>query len=463
MAIGLVGTSEEISRSPIMMQSTDGSERIEYEKFCKKHEQFGRTALRFLATALGIKPTKVGDEEFLTFAQARKIERILAEIDKTWILAVLSWMRSCYSRLRFALTPFGLEKLVKKLAFAIFPFVRIPVRKRYDPCHWTELLKPSSYYWVHHYPEMGSNFRIETPELGPMFKVYGRYFYSKSFNFKSYPNRTIDPLTGEPNSEPLGSVAPHAKDIAFVARFRELQSEVNYFHFHFDVLAKLKIFDDLKIDPGTPVLVSQKLFESKLFHAALARGGLSRFRWMSDAGEAQTFRSVLIPRTPPISKELIQSLREYMNARRPDVQGSRRVYLCRRRPDIRVAVNSEEVVALLQRYGFEIVVPAGMTLDDQIDLMSSTRYLVVDHGAAVTNAIYRGFAPFSVLELLSPARAPIHLCWITHALGGKYYGLLGKDPSGRDRDSLEDFYVDVARMEEILRKMLAHEGGGFNP
>src|SRR5690242_18647078 len=76
-----------------------------------------------------------------------------------------------------------------------------------------------------------------------------------------------------------------------------------------------------------------------------------------------------------------------------------RVFLTRNKTAARTIMNMPEIAKVLRQFEFQIVDTAGMSIDDQIDVFSKTRYLVAIHGAGLTNIIFRRDAPLSVLEL----------------------------------------------------------------
>ena len=68
----------------------------------------------------------------------------------------------------------------------------------------------------------------------------------------------------------------------------------------------------------------------------------------------------------------------------------------------RTLANQKEIEAVCSEAGFEPIDPGRLSLDEQIELFRSTRYIVAEHGSACANIIFRRGAQLSMIELFPP-------------------------------------------------------------
>lgn len=111
--------------------------------------------------------------------------------------------------------------------------------------------------------------------------------------------------------------------------------------------------------------------------------------------------------------------------------GTRRLYVSRADARGRRVVNEPEVVELLERYGFQKVVPGTMELDDQIAAFRSASHVVGPHGAAMALTI---FSPqqLEFLEFFHPKHSNSAYAMQAQALEMCYSVISGRDGYSND-------------------------------
>jgi hypothetical protein len=127
---------------------------------------------------------------------------------------------------------------------------------------------------------------------------------------------------------------------------------------------------------------------------------------------------------------------------------SRKIYVSRSRQFSRRVENEQEILVILERYGFEIIFYEGKSFMEQVKLMRNVSHFVTSHGANMTNTI---FLPGSarVLELLNDKK-PNFCYWSVNAcMGHSYFYQLC--PLG----AADHIRVDTAELERNLRAILA--------
>ena len=124
-----------------------------------------------------------------------------------------------------------------------------------------------------------------------------------------------------------------------------------------------------------------------------------------------------------------------------------KIYL-RRGAGRRRLLNEAKLEAALARMGFVVVEPERLTVADQAKLLSSARFVVAPHGAALTNLV---FAPRGALlmELFHPEHK--NRCYINlaAACGHRYVALDGQ--AGKVTGGTLEYSVDIAAVEREVR------------
>jgi hypothetical protein len=127
----------------------------------------------------------------------------------------------------------------------------------------------------------------------------------------------------------------------------------------------------------------------------------------------------------------------------------RRLLISRRDSPWRRIANEDEVFALLEPLGFEIIVPGALAFADQIAAFRDATHVVGPHGAGLTNIVW--CAPGThVLEIFHPHYGTWAYAMLKDALGLDYATLVARDG---DTDAAE--FNDTTLTRE---QMAAHAG-----
>ena len=102
-----------------------------------------------------------------------------------------------------------------------------------------------------------------------------------------------------------------------------------------------------------------------------------------------------------------------------------RIYLTRRSATSRKIINEDEVLNLLQEYGFTNIDPANLSLAELAPLMANSK-VVIGYGAGNAN-LFLCSPGTKVIELFSPYFIGPNYRMICHHLGLDYYYLLGSE------------------------------------
>lgn len=156
------------------------------------------------------------------------------------------------------------------------------------------------------------------------------------------------------------------------------------------------------------------------------------------------------PHVPPLFKapEGIRRLRATFLQGIPPATSPRRLYISRNHAASRRLSNEDEIFAICQHHGFELVEPENLAFDEQVKLFAQAEALVGVKGAAFTNVMF--CPPSAKILLLSPADFPDPFFWdIAGQLGCEYSESFGTLTTSKQQ-GLNDFTIAPAQMLHML-------------
>ena len=127
----------------------------------------------------------------------------------------------------------------------------------------------------------------------------------------------------------------------------------------------------------------------------------------------------------------------------------RRVYVTRRDARARHLLNEEDVVALVERHGFDAVTLTGMPLTEQIKLFASASHVIGSHGAGLGNVIFcRPKTALCEFQMKSNVQWSIRrLAAVTNM---RYGCLMGAEIDSTLALPLRDWSIDLDELESVL-------------
>jgi hypothetical protein len=231
----------------------------------------------------------------------------------------------------------------------------------------------------------------------------------------------------------------------------------NYYHWLLDVLPRLHLLEQAGYRPDkiyTPL--------SRPFHKeTLERLGYGPQLWIdSDKYPFISAQKLLVPSFPLYwqgrsvvlppwaGKWVHKNLSPFL---KPPTK--KRLYISRRDATYRFVRNENEVVAYLEKKGFETVTLSGLRSEEQARLFASAETIVAPHGAGLTNLVFceKGTR---VVEAFYPD-FPCACYWhLSQAAGLKYACILGPPreevPAKRP---YADMDIDVALLQRALEAL----------
>lgn len=222
--------------------------------------------------------------------------------------------------------------------------------------------------------------------------------------------------------------------------------ETNYFHFFNDLLGKV-LFARQHLDnlDDHSFVVAERVYRSRWFQALLSTDLLRHARFVVQRpDEPIACDRAIFVKAPPHEREFLETIagcaRNHFG--RTDRAAPERVLLLRGAETVhgRIPGNQRELAARLQEQGFEAVDPATLPWPEQVAVMRECRILVGVHGAGMTNLIFRGQGPMTVVELFPRGFSPPHYYWLAELLGYRY---LPRCDRGDGQIDIEDVVATV--------------------
>lgn len=148
--------------------------------------------------------------------------------------------------------------------------------------------------------------------------------------------------------------------------------------------------------------------------------------------------------SPAAMARLGNRIREEVEAGTDAVSHSKRLYVSRADAQDRRVRNEEELLTLLEDYGFERIVPGEHTFAEQVRRFSDAEVILGPHGAGLTNIIFS--TETTLVELFGSYR---NACFFALASG------IGHDyVSVTCRQTGSDMVADVSKIETFIRERL---------
>ena len=229
--------------------------------------------------------------------------------------------------------------------------------------------------------------------------------------------------------------------------------EENYYHFYNDILAKLFFLEEqLGVSSAVPILVAGSLYRRAYFQYFLQHSYLRTRTWVVQ--DQQYVRS----HKTYFCKPLTHTARYYGRFRELahpadliPARTERRIFITRSPKRLRYLENRLEIEQLCRQEGFEVLDFDDMQLPEQIQALAGARYVIGIHGAGLTNILFRGEQPLSLLEIFPPGDYyPFHYMLLAAQLGYAYNGIVGE--AAQQQFSV-GFYLDPELLRPSIRAM----------
>lgn len=133
-----------------------------------------------------------------------------------------------------------------------------------------------------------------------------------------------------------------------------------------------------------------------------------------------------------------------------------RIYISRAKAQSRRVLNEEQVIKLLEKFGFQSVTLDSMSIREQASLLSKASIVIAPHGSGLTNLVFCQPGT-KVIELFAPYY--VYPCYwlVSNLVNLDYYYIVGESPPGLYLRKLmyaderhEDILVDLDKLEKVV-------------
>ena len=227
-----------------------------------------------------------------------------------------------------------------------------------------------------------------------------------------------------------------------------------YFHWLTDALPRLQVIE--QYIGKFPVLLPTNYKSNSYVLESLEILGVEYIFYNPSAPLKinELFSSSHVAPTGNYNKQILLALKRRM-VRNIYVGAEKKIYISRAKSSKRKLINEEEVVTLFSRFGIEVHCFEDYSLDEQIDLMAQTKYLIGLHGAGLTNMIFMN-PHGKVLEIRNRGDRHNNAFFaLASELDINYYYQLSE--SNKSNTQLDDFSVDVTDLEKLLVRFLSQD------
>jgi len=237
----------------------------------------------------------------------------------------------------------------------------------------------------------------------------------------------------------------------------------NYYHWHIFALKKLLILQEKGLTKDALIFLPKKYQRYKFVFPSLAKFGITEkqiifLRRKSNIKTAEVLFVEPSEQHPIIFQEMHEIL---LQNQKSNLDFGDKIYISRAGQVLRFVENENEVVALLEKYGFKKIIAEKFSYDEQIAICSKAKYLIGPHGAGLTNFLFMK-EDSSVLELVSSPssqRSVTEYFRLASLLNINYFY---QECKMADSSKVKDFHhasllVNLEKLEKNLKLMLKND------
>ncbi len=206
----------------------------------------------------------------------------------------------------------------------------------------------------------------------------------------------------------------------------------NYFHAVAYVLPRRPLLDLAGIDAKLPIVIAADLARQPFF-AGVIEAGYFAGRELVEvaAGETIVAAEIVVVRPEAGTRATFDLVLDGLGLpERPT--GQARIFIRRgaRAANSRLIRNEAQLIELLAGFGFAAIDPQDLSFRQQVELFAAAACIVSQHGAGLTNMLYRRGSPLHVVELFSPGMLNTAFLNIANEFGYRYSPFLNRNAEG---------------------------------
>ena len=240
----------------------------------------------------------------------------------------------------------------------------------------------------------------------------------------------------------------------------------NYCHFILETLPRLYIILKSGIVPDYYILPGNKKFHKEFYAlCGLDPSKILIFEpnivvqaenliitTLLNNWEYTYYRNIQTPKRIWLPSWVKDGYKNYFN--KIEYKSEKFIYISRKIAPNRHLSNEDELIEIIKRYNFEVILLENYSVAEQAQLFKSAKCIVSIHGAGLGNTIFCN-AQTSILEILSKDYLDPHFRIMTHALGLNYHYLVGEPILMEGLSPVtEDLYVNPTSFEFGIEQIM---------
>ncbi len=236
----------------------------------------------------------------------------------------------------------------------------------------------------------------------------------------------------------------------------------NYYHWHAYSLKRLITLKEKGLIEDSLIFLPKKYQKYKFVLPCLEKFGISKKQIVFLPKKSNIkVKEALFAIAPRQHPEMFEKIRDTLTKDANHHPGfGERIYISREGQVLRFIENEQEVVTLLEKYGFKKVIIDQFSYLEQISICNKAKYLIGPHGAGLTNTLFMKDGS-SVLEMATDQSKSYNRDFyaLSTMLGLNYfYQECEMGPNSPKMDFHQgSLVVDLAKLEENLKLMLKNE------
>ena len=233
-----------------------------------------------------------------------------------------------------------------------------------------------------------------------------------------------------------------------------------YYHWMFDIVARISLLYQTSIDISTIDKFVVNKFQTKFHKETIKDLGIPENKIVESCNYPHIQANRLIVPSIPvnsgfrIAKWTCKSLKNIFLSKPTSRQSlyPERIYISRNQVSKRRVINENEVVSLLEKFGFKIIFLESMSIREQALYLANTKVVVAPHGAGLSNLVFCSSGT-KVIEFFAPEYILVCYWLISNICGLEHYHLIGDkfDNDFCSKPAHKNILVNLKKLLDLMK------------
>ncbi|MDJ0555731.1 MAG: tetratricopeptide repeat protein [Microcoleaceae cyanobacterium MO_207.B10] len=233
-----------------------------------------------------------------------------------------------------------------------------------------------------------------------------------------------------------------------------------YYHWMFDMVARISLLYQSSIDISSIDKFIVNKIQTRFHQETIKKLGIPQSKIIESCNypHIQTDRLIVpsIPiksgfRTTKIACEALKNIFLSQQISSSSLYPER-IYINRSQTSKRRVVNEEEVVNLLEKFGFQSIILESLSIEEQALYLANALVVIAPHGAGLTNILFCNPGT-KIVEIFAPEYILVCYWVISNICGLEHYHLIGDEFENNlsDKPAQKDIFVNLQKLLELMK------------